>query len=333
MQIKENYNIQSKLSFNIATRVKKYVEIDSKEEIIDFLKTEQNNFLVLGGGSNFLFTKDYDITILKINIKGIEILEESENYVYLKVGAGEEWDNFVNYCVKHQYWGAENLSFIPGNVGSSAVQNIGAYGIEAKDIIFDVRYIQKNSLKEKIIVNEDCKFGYRESIFKNELKNSALITDVVFRLNKKAFPVLSYAPLQEIFKNQSPSISDIREEIIKIRSHKLPNPKEIGNAGSFFKNPIIDIVDNNKLLQDFPQMPFYLVDIDKSKLAAAWLIDQSGWKGYREGDAGVHEQQALVLVNYGNASGKEIFNLSEKIKQSVFEKFAVNLEREVIVIS
>jgi len=333
MQIKENYNIQSKLTFNIPTKVKKYVELESKKELIDFLETAPKDFLILGGGSNYLFTKDYDKTVLKINIKGIEILEESENYVYIKVGAGEEWDQFVAYCVDNNYWGAENLSLIPGSVGASAVQNIGAYGVEAKDIIFDVRYMLKDSLEEKIIMHNDCGFDYRDSIFKQELKDKALITDVVFRLHKKPNPVLSYGPLQEIFKGKMPSLSEIREKIISIRTSKLPEPKELGNAGSFFKNPVIDIMDNNKLLQDYPQMPFYLIDIDKVKLPAAWLIDQAGWKGYREKDAGVHEQQALVLVNYGKASGQDIFDLSEKIKQSVFEKFNINLEREVIVIS
>jgi len=333
MQIKEHYNIQSKLSFNIPTIVKKYIEIDSKKELIDILKTEKDDFLILGGGSNYLFTKDYDKTILKINIKGIELLEESENYVYLKVGAGEEWDPFVAYCVAHQYWGVENLSLIPGTIGGAAVQNIGAYGVEAQDIIFDVRYIQKDTLEEKIIQNKECSFGYRDSIFKKDLKNKAIITEVVFRLHKKAFPLLSYGPLQKIFMGKTPKIEEIRESIMEIRKSKLPEPQKLGNAGSFFKNPIINIEKNNKLLQDYPQMPFFLTDIDKSKLAAAWLIEQAGWKGYRIGDAGVHEKQALVLVNYGNAKGEDIYLLSEKIKQSVFEKFGVNLEREVIIIS
>jgi len=329
-----NFNIKEHTTFGINSIVNNFLIFNEISELGLYLKQENINnskHLIIGGGSNLLFVNDYNGTVIKPNFKGIELLEESEKYVYLKVGAAEIWDDFVAYCVTNNYWGIENLSLIPGTIGASPVQNIGAYGVEAKDVVFDVRTICKENGESKIFPYNKCEFAYRDSIFKKEDK--WIITEVVFRLEKQGEPRLSYGGLEQVFKNKrSIKLSEIREAIIKIRESKLPDPKVIGNAGSFFKNPVVDIVVNNNLMQDYPQMPFYLVDIDKSKLAAGWLIDQAGWKGEREGDAGVHEKQALVIVNYGKASGKEIFDLSEKIIASVKEQFNVELEREVIVI-
>ena len=329
-----NYEIKNHTSFGISTRTKEWISFDKISDLQTFInKRSLNNekHFIIGGGSNLLFVKDYEGLILKIDIKNIKRLEESEKYIYLKVGSGVIWDDFVQYCVDHQYWGAENLSLIPGTVGASPVQNIGAYGSEVQDIIFDVRAIDKETGKQKIFSFEECHFGYRNSIFKQN--QNWIVTEVAYRLHKKEKPNLSYEPLAKIFKNSSQvQLQDIRTAIIKIRESKLPNPDNIGNAGSFFKNPIVDIEVVNRLMQDFPQIPYYLVDIDQSKLAAGWLIEQAGWKGYTEGNVGVHEKQALVLINKGNATGKEIFKLSEKIVNSVKESFGITLEREVIIV-
>jgi len=331
-----DYNIKKHTSFGISTLVKEWISFETKSELTNFIKTRkisQEKHFIIGGGSNLLFVGNYEGLIINIDIQGIELLEESEKYVYLKAGAGVVWDDFVNYCVEKKYWGAENLSFIPGTVGASPVQNIGAYGAEVQDIIFDVRAINKDTGVEKIFSYEDCQFDYRNSFFKKDTTQSWIITEVVYRLYKEEKQNLSYKPLKQIFENQAHAqLDEIRKAIIKIRESKLPDPKQIGNAGSFFKNPIVDIDKINQLMQDFPQIPYYLVDIDKSKLAAAWLIDQAGWKGYSDNSVGVHEKQALVLINKNNATGEEIYNLSEKIVDSVKKEFNVQLEREVIVI-
>ena len=329
-----NFDIKNNTTFGISALIKEWVSFDKIEDLQQFIKerplTKEKHF-VIGGGSNLLFVNDFDGVIIKPNFQGIELLEESEKYIYLKAGAGVVWDDFVEYCVQHNYWGAENLSIIPGTVGASPVQNIGAYGVEVQDIIFDVRAINKETGKERIFSFSDCQFGYRDSFFK---KNQEwMVSEVVYRLTKAPNRNLSYGPLKQIFKdNKEPNIQEIRDAVIRIRESKLPDPKEIGNAGSFFKNPIVSIETNNQLMQDYPQMPYYLVDIDKSKLAAGWLIDQAGWRGHEEENVGVHEKQALVLINKGHATGKEIFDLSQKIVDSVKKEFNVELEREVIVV-
>ena len=329
-----NHNIKDYTTFGINANVAEMVSFDNIPELQEFIKSRplsKEKHLLIGGGSNLLFLQDYEGLVIKAGFQSIELLEESKKYIYIKAGAGVVWDDFVEYCVEQKYWGAENLSLIPGTVGASPVQNIGAYGVEVKDIIFDVRAIHKNTGELKIFSYDDCQFGYRDSFFKQN--EQWIVVDVVYRLLKETTPNLSYAPLNQIFEEkETPKLEDIRAAIIKVRESKLPDPKELGNAGSFFKNPVIGIETNNRLLQDFPQMPYYLIDIDKSKLAAAWLIDQAGWKGHKEGDAGVHDKQALVLVNYGKATGKQIYDLSEKIVASVKEQFGVELEREVIII-
>ncbi len=332
-----NYNIKTQTSFGISTYVKEWISFNNISNLQHFIKERDLNaepHFIIGGGSNLLFVHDYNGLIITPRIQGIELLEESDKYIYIKAGAGVIWDDFVKYCIEHQYWGAENLSLIPGTVGASPVQNIGAYGVEAQDIIFDVRAISKITGELKIFSFEDCHFNYRNSFFKQDPKQEWIITEVVYRLHKKPKYNLSYGALNQVFKDQDQvQLQEIREEIIKIRDSKLPKPEEIGNAGSFFKNPIVDIEIINQLQQDFPQIPYYLTDIDKAKLAAGWLIEHAGWKGYTDGQAGVHEKQALVLINKGKASGKDIFNLSEKIVDSVKKQFNINLEKEVIIIN
>jgi len=329
-----NFDIKDNTTFGISALTKEWVSFDKIEDLQQFITKRplsKEKHFIIGGGSNLLFVNNFKGLIVKANFQGIELLEESEKYIYLKAGAGVVWDDFVEYCVQNNYWGAENLSIIPGTVGASPVQNIGAYGVEAQDIIYDVRAINKETGKERIFSFADCQFAYRDSFFKQN--QEWIVSEVVYRLTKAANRNLSYGPLKQIFQdNTEPSIQEIRDAVIRIRESKLPDPKEIGNAGSFFKNPIVSIEINNQLMQDYPQIPYYLVDIDKSKLAAGWLIDQAGWRGHEEGNVGVHEKQALVLINKGGATGKEIYDLSQKIVDSVKKEFKVELEREVIVV-
>ena len=330
-----NYNIKNKTTFKIDTSVKEWISFENQDELQTFIRQrslKEELHFVMGGGSNVLFVKDYDGLIIHLDFQEIDFLEETQNYVYVKVGAGVIWDKFVQYCVEKDYWGVENLSLIPGTVGASPVQNIGAYGVEAQDVIFDVRAVNKQTGELRIFSYEECQFDYRDSFFKKETRQEWIVSEVVFRLAKDPLYHLSYGPLAERFKDKKPSLREIRDAIIEIRESKLPDPEEIGNAGSFFKNPIVDIEVNNRLMQDYPQMPYYLVDIDKAKLAAAWLIEQAGWKAYSDGEVGVYDKQALVLINKGNAKGEDVFRLSEKIIDSVKEQFSVILEREVIVI-
>ena len=297
--------------------------------------------LTLGGGSNILFTKNFDGLVLKNELKGIELVKEDEHHVYIKAAAGENWHQFVLHCINNDWAGVENLSLIPGNVGAGPMQNIGAYGVEIKDVFYSLEAFH---LKEKKTVQfniDDCAFGYRESVFKKKYKNEFVITSVVFRLNKQPKFNTSYGAIEQELEKMGVkqlSIKVISDAVISIRSSKLPNPEQIGNAGSFFKNPEIESAAFNLLHSKFPGIVGYKLHNDNVKLAAGWLIEQCGpqesvtWKGYREGDAGCHARQALVLVNYGNATGEEIYALSEKIIESVKENFSVSLEREVNII-
>lgn len=289
--------------------------------------------LILGEGSNMLFVDNFPGLIINPNIPGINLVHEDRNNVWLEVGAGVNWDQLVEFTVFHHWGGIENLSLIPGKVGGSAVQNIGAYGMEIQNRIESVTGFDLETLTEYTIEASDCQYAYRDSIFKNQLKNRFIITSIVFKLDKFPEFILNYGDLKsEVEKLGEVNLRNIRKTVISIRESKLPDPAIYGNAGSFFKNPIVDAVQANQLLNEFPTMPHYPATGGKTKLAAGWLIEQCGWKGFRRGDAGVHEKQALVLVNYGNATGKEIYDLSEEIKQSVQEKFGVELEREVNVI-
>ena len=329
----ENYSLKPYNTFGIEAKAKYFFQFDTLDEIQSFLddNTLDNvNYLILGGGSNILFTDDYDGLILHPNIKGIEIVDENEDTVLVKAGANEDWDEFVAWAVTQGYGGIENLSNIPGVVGATPVQNIGAYGVEACQTIEKLDAVSIESKKQVEFQNIHCEFDYRNSVFKNEYKNLFIITHVYFRLNKKPKFNIEYGAIKtELKKYSEVSLKNIREIIIKIRESKLPNPEIIGNAGSFFKNPIVKTQFAEKFLEKFPDCPNYEVDNTNTKLAAGWLIEQCDWKGKHVGQAGVHKDQALVLVNLGNVKGYEVLRLANDIKKSVILKFGVKLEMEV----
>jgi UDP-N-acetylmuramate dehydrogenase len=339
MLIKENFELSPLTTFHIAALCRYFSEasdLEAIKEIIEFAEAYGvKKKLILGGGSNILFTHDFDGMVLKNNIKGIDVVKEDKEHVYIKAGAGENWHQFVLHCVKNNYAGVENLSLIPGNVGASPMQNIGAYGVEIKDVFYELEAFQK---QDKVIQNfslKDCAFGYRESIFKNKYKDQFIITSVTYRLNKKPSFNTSYGAISHEIERMGVkelSIRAISQAVINIRTSKLPDPNEIGNAGSFFKNPVISNEHFTNLKNLFPNIVAFPSGNGHTKLAAGWLIEQCGWKGFRKNDAGCYPKQALVLVNYGHARGKEIFDLSEDIIQSVQEKFGVSLEREVNII-
>lgn len=322
-------------TFQIDAQSEEIIEIQDQNQIETLIREGvfQKRFLILGSGSNILFTQDFPGTVIIMNTKGIQKLAENSTYVYLKVAAGEDWDHFTQYCVDNQYYGVENLIGIPGKVGSSPVQNIGAYGVELKDTLFQVHALSLETGKKRIFTNEQCQFGYRDSIFKHALKNQYIITDVIFELSKIRSFHLEYAALNSEIQNmeQPLTLGLLKETILRIRNSKLPDIKEVGSAGSFFKNPIISKSHFEKIKLEYPQLVSYPVNEENVKLAAGQLIDLCGWKGYRNGDAGVYPLQALVLVNYGHATGKEIQILYLKIQKSVKEKFGVLIEPEVTV--
>ncbi len=335
MQLQENFSLKSLNSFGIDVWAKYFSRFSTTDELADILDTKIKKHLLLGGGSNILFTKNFEGLVLKNEIAGIEKIREDEKHVYIKAGAGVAWHDFVLYCIEHNYAGTENLSLIPGSVGASPMQNIGAYGVEIKDIFHS---LQAYHFQEKTLVdfsNKDCEFGYRESVFKNQFRNQFVITNVTYRLNKIPTFNTSYGAIETELQKMgvtSPSIKAISDAVIKIRQSKLPDPAIVGNAGSFFKNPTIPNEQFVALKKEFPLMVGYAVGENETKLAAGWLIEQCGWKGYRNGDAGCHEKQALVLVNHGHATGEEILQLSEKIIASVKMQFGVGLSREVNII-
>jgi len=335
-EIKENFSLKNYNTFGIDAKCRFFVECSSVDELSNFLINHQKQdlpLMILGGGSNVLFTQDFDGYILRPFIKGINVIEESENDILVKVGAGEDWDEFVEYCVEKGWGGVENLSLIPGNVGTCPIQNIGAYGVEVKDVIEEVESLEIENLTRNIYKKEDCNFGYRDSIFKRNLKGKQIITHVSFRLQKRPVFKLNYGSLtEELSKFNELSLKNIRKAVIDIRDSKLPDPKEIGNSGSFFKNPVVKESIAKELKQEYENIPMYNQGNGTVKVPAGWLIEKAGWKGKRIGDAGVHENQALVLVNYGSASGKEIFNLAKKIQQSVKTKFDISIEMEVNVV-
>jgi UDP-N-acetylmuramate dehydrogenase len=338
MEIKENYPLKSFNTFSINVSCRYFTEFDNIENLKNTLEhplAKSNQILVLGGGSNILFTKDFNGLVIKNNISGIEKIKEDEYYVYIKAGAGVNWHSFVMYCIENNLAGVENLSLIPGNVGASPMQNIGAYGVEVKDVIESVHGVFIEDLHEFSLSNIECKFSYRESIFKHELKNKAVITHVIYRLNKTPKFNTSYGAIEQELEKmgvKTLSIKAISDAVCNIRRSKLPNPSEIGNAGSFFKNPTVDKATFENLKSQYPDIPNYQQADGSVKLAAGWLIEQCGWKGFRKDDYGVHKLQALVLVNYGNAKGGDIYRLSEDILLSVNEKFGIRLEREVNII-
>jgi len=329
----ENYSLKNYNTFGIEASTNYFFEFESTVELTDFLKNNSlinSSYLILGGGSNLLFTGDFDGLILHPNIRGIEILQDEEDSVLVKVGANENWDKFVAWSVKNNYSGIENLSLIPGAVGATPVQNIGAYGVEVQEVIERVDAISIETNNLVIFSNAQCEFDYRNSVFKQEYKNLFVVTHVYFRLRKKSEFKIHYGAIEEELKAYNEiNLHNIREVIIKIRESKLPDPEKIGNAGSFFKNPIISKEEADILKQKHPKLPIYQVNERESKVAAGWLIEQCGWKGKHIGNAGVHKDQALVLVNLGYAKGSEILHLANEIRKSVIYQFGIKLEMEV----
>lgn len=332
----KNVSLKDYNSFGLDYKADCLITVKSQEEAFELFK---NRFLfkkpihILGGGSNILLTKDFHGTIIRTEIKGIEIGEQQQDYVLISSGAGENWDELVEWTVNKNFGGLENLSLIPGMVGATPVQNIGAYGAEVKDTIEKVRAVSTEDGSIREFSKEQCLFGYRESIFKNELKGKYLVINVTFRLLTNPSMNTIYGSLREEAAKTGPlSLKTLRQAVINIRRSKLPDPAIIGNAGSFFKNPVIGSAMVESLKLRYPEMPVYKDLPGKTKIAAGWLIEQCGWKGYRKGDAGVHDKQALVLINHGKASGLDIYKLSEEIKQSVYKKFGIDLEREVEVL-
>lgn len=335
MNIQENISLKNYNTFGIDVTAKRFISIDSVYQLQQLLKIEKDIFLI-SGGSNMLLTQDINKLVVHINIKGIAIDREDENDVYLTVNAGENWHEFVLWCVSQNYGGIENLSLIPGNVGTCPIQNIGAYGVEVKDTITKVEAIEVATEKLVQFSNKDCKFGYRNSIFKNDAKGKYILTSVSFQLTKTNHNLnTSYGAIETELASkgiEKPTLKDISDAVIAIRKSKLPDPKEIGNSGSFFKNPVITKNQFLDIQKEYPKIPSYTVSDSETKVPAGWLIEQAGFKGKRFGNYGVHTKQALVLVNYADASGSDIYQLAQKIQQTILEKFGITLEIEVNVI-
>jgi UDP-N-acetylmuramate dehydrogenase len=335
--IKENYELLPLNTFHISAKARYFVELSDKAMVRDFLSSgklgKQARF-VLGGGSNVLFTRNFDGFIIHPVLRGIEKVSEDKDFVIVRVAAGEDWDSFVEFCVNHEWGGIENLSLIPGMVGASPVQNIGAYGVEVMDVVHAVEGYNMDTAREVTYTAKECHFAYRDSIFKNELKDKILVTQVLFRLHKKHHFKTNYPDLQKELDNyDDTTIANIRKSIMVIRNRKLPNPAITGNAGSFFKNPIVDKTQADDLHRHYPDMPLHLCNNGCSaKLSAAWLIDQCGWKGKISGNAATHRNQPLILINIGGATGEEILHFAQKIQKSVMNNFAIRLEMEVNVL-
>jgi len=335
LNIQENISLKEYNTFGIDVNAKRFVSITSVYQLQQLIKEEKDIFLI-SGGSNMLLTKDIETLVVHINFKGISIDQQNHNDVYITVNAGENWHEFVLWCVSLNYGGLENLSLIPGNVGTCPIQNIGAYGVEVKDTITKVEAIEIKTGKLVSFSAEECQFGYRNSIFKNKAKGKYILTSVSFKLTKNNHKLnTSYGAIESELSSKgitNPTIKDISDAVITIRQSKLPDPKEIGNSGSFFKNPVISKEHFEKLQKNYPNIPSYVISDTEIKVPAGWLIEQSGFKGKRFGNYGVHEKQALVLVNYGDASGKEIYELAQKIQRTIKDTFDINLEIEVNII-
>lgn len=328
-----DYPILKYNTFGMDVKASRFVEYSSVGELKSFLASRDVALplLHIGGGSNLLFLSDFKGTILHSAIKGFCIEGESDEWIDIKAGAGEVWDDFVAYTVSEGWYGAENLSIIPGEVGASAVQNIGAYGVEAKDIILKVHAVSVSDVSERVFTNGECRYSYRNSIFKEELKGKYIVTHVTYRLRKKAEYHLSYGNISAELERRGlePSLENVRNVIIDVRRSKLPEPSELGNAGSFFMNPMVSVQKFRQLQEEYPDMPHYPVDDNTVKVPAGWMIDRCGWKGRNIGPAGVYQRQALVLVNLGGATGNDISNLANEIIKSVKDKFGIDIHPEV----
>jgi len=336
--IQQNISLQPFNTFGMDVKASFFAAFKTTEELQAILTEKSANtekILILGGGSNILFCNDFDGLVLKNEIEGIKLVMETDEHLYVKAGAGVNWHQFVLYCVHHGYAGVENLALIPGSVGASPIQNIGAYGVELKDVFYELEAMRIADGETVVMKKADCLFGYRESIFKRAYQNKFVITSVTFILHKKPFFNTTYGAINEELREMgvaNPTLNSIAQAVMNIRNSKLPNPNKIGNAGSFFKNPEITQTQYNQLKLKYPNVSGYPTSTNNVKIAAGWLIEQCGWKGFRKGDAGCYEKQALVLVNYGQAMGVEILSLSNEIVATVYEKFQIKLEREVNVL-
>ena len=333
MNIQQNISLKQYNTFGIDANAKYFAEYNSEDELKEILRSDilkENHYLHIGGGSNLLFLNDFDGIILHSKINSIEMIKENDDFVWLRAGSGVIWDDFVAFCVENNWCGVENLSLIPGEVGASAVQNIGAYGMEVKDTIETVETIEIETLANKIFTNKECQYDYRKSIFKTELKGKYIVTYVTFKLNKKQDYQLDYQHLKtSVLQKGDINLKNIRNTIISIRQEKLPDPKITGNAGSYFMNPIVSKEKYKNLSENYPDIPHYFVSETEEKIPAGWLIEQCGFKGKQIGNVGVHKNQALVIVNFGNATGNEVANLAQQIQHSVKEKFGIEITPEV----
>lgn len=334
MKILENYQLLKLNTFQINASAKYFVEVSTQEEIetaIDFAKANGEKILILGGGSNILFTKDFNGLIIKPVNSGISMIDEDNINCIIEINSGQQWNSVVNYATEHKLFGIENLAGIPGNTGAAPIQNIGAYGIEIKDALESLFGFDYKEKKWKRLFNHDCQFGYRNSIFKRELKNSFFIYSIRLRLSKENKINLEYSNIKSYFKGNIAKISskEIADVIRSIRSNKLPSPQILGNAGSFFKNPIVTIEKYNLIKKDFNSMPSFIVNNEYCKIPAGWLIEMAGFKGKKFGNVGCYEKQSLIIVNFGKATGFEVLEFSQKIKSEVKNKFDIELEYEV----
>jgi len=337
MEIQHDFSLKKYNTFGIEAKAKQFVAVHSTDELQAILQQHPNDKkFILGGGSNMLLTKDIDALVIHVDLKGKKVIAEDDDFATVEAQAGENWHEFVVWTIEQDFGGLENMSLIPGNVGTTPIQNIGAYGTEIKDAFVSCDAMEISTQQIKTFANSDCHFGYRESVFKQDLKDQFIITSVVFRLTKRNHKInTSYGDItSELAKNniQNPGLKDVSNAVIAIRQSKLPDPKELGNSGSFFKNPIISKSDFERIHAKFPEMKFFPVSETEVKVPAGWLIEQAGFKGKRFGDAGIHKNQALVLVNYGNATGQEILAVSRDIQKTILEKFGIAIEAEVNVI-
>ncbi|MGL4851391.1 MAG: UDP-N-acetylmuramate dehydrogenase [Phocaeicola sp.] len=337
MMRKENCSLKGHHTFGMEVKAAQFIEYNTVEELKGLLSDGTLSIMPwihIGGGSNLLFLSDYLGCVVHSAIKGIEVVQEDEDSISIKVGAGEDWDDLVAYTVSKAWYGMENLSLIPGEVGASAVQNIGAYGIEACDLITAVHTVEVTTGLERIFLTQECNYGYRSSIFKNQLKGAYIVTAVTYKLSKKPIFCLTYGHLeQELIKRERTlTLSNVRDTIIEIRQEKLPDPKAFGNAGSFFMNPVIASEHFKSLQTDYPSIPHFLLATGDVKIPAAWLIEQCGWKGVKRGQAAVHDRQPLVLINCGEATGTEVWELAIQIKESVYKTFGIQITPEVNLI-
>ncbi|WP_138429289.1 UDP-N-acetylmuramate dehydrogenase [Fodinibius saliphilus] len=336
--VESDVDLQPYNTLNISIMAHKFAAVKTTTHLKNILahpQTKENELLILGGGSNILFTDDFDGLVLHVEIGGLEVVKETEKNVWLKIGAGENWHETVRYCVAQGWAGVENLSLIPGTTGAAPIQNIGAYGVELKDVFEELEAVDIATGERRQFSKEDCSFGYRNSIFKNELKGKVIVTEVVLKLSKNPELNTSYGAIQSELEKRGisdPTIRDISDIVIDIRNSKLPNPKETGNAGSFFKNPIVAENIFERIKKHYPEVPGYKMDDDMIKVPAGWLIEEAGWKGKVVGNTGTYRQQALVIVNHGGATGQEILDLAKEIQASVSEQFNIDLVPEVNII-